>query len=163
MANNVTFEANEQNVLAVIQLVKQLERVSNKSSVEIVKKYTEGKCSTLAGLINHFVPESQIHLAATVENDGFTIKFYHYMIKLAGKTEKEDCYYDINGRIPAKDLPTYCSSLLKEPDKSKIYYNDVNNKIHFGNYDPVINKCVNVINSCPEIITEQAKRQQKSR
>lgn len=155
MNNNVTFEATEQNVLSIIQLLKQLERISNKSSDEIVKKYTQGKCSTLAGLINHFVPDSQICLSTTLENDGYTIKFYHYLIKLTGKTPEDDCYYDITGKITPQQLPEYCSNLLKEPDKSKIYYIDTHNKIRVGNYDPVINKCVNIINSCPEIITQQ--------
>ncbi len=154
---NVTFEANEQNVLAVIQLVKQLEAANNKTSVDTHKKYTQGKCSVLAGLINQFIPDSQIYLAATVADDGFSIKFYHYMIKLHGKDKSKDCYYDITGKITAKDLPTYCSNLLSEPDKSKIYYNDIKNKIHLGSLDPVINKCVAVINEYPQIITNQSQ------
>ena len=152
---SVSFEATEENILAVINVVKNLEKMTNKSSVEIVKKYTEGKCSSLAALINHLVPDCTVTIAATLEDDGYTIKFYHYMVKLDEKNNAKPCYYDINGKIPEKDITNYCCNLLKEPDKDKVYFTDVNHKISLNKYDPVITKCVEVLEHNPSIITSQ--------
>lgn len=160
---SVSFEATEENILAVINVVKNLEKMTNKSSVEIVKKYTEGKCSSLAALINHLVPDCTITLAATLEDDGYTIKFYHYMVKLDKKNNAKTCYYDINGRLPEKEVMKYCCNLLKEPNKDKVYLTDINHKIYLNKYDPVITKCVEVVEHTPSIITEQGKNKSKQR
>lgn len=159
-AERPTFEPTEQNVMSIIELVWAMEKTTNKSKEEVIKKYTQGWCNTLSGLIQYFIPESQVAFMVTFEPNGFEYRAYHFMIKLPkekdGKGTKEEHfdYFDINGKTTEDNIKPYCAELLNNVTPEEVF-------IGPGNYgiskrpptsDPVINKCIELITEYPNVI-----------
>lgn len=108
-----TNSPEEENILKIIEYVKQIERGKGLSEEKIEYKYTHGDCTCLAFLIKTILPNVKVKWVGSCIEDG------HCCIAIKGDPETdprledyidEDLYYfDINGKKYYEEMKKYLS------------------------------------------------------
>ena len=154
--SRITFDATEKNVMSIINLVWEMEKTANSSQQQVIKKYTQGMCNDLTSLINYFIPESQVGLIVTFEDNGVEYRAYHFMIKLpiSDQEPTKYNYYDINGKWSEDQIKPYCAKILNNVTPDDVFVCGANFALSKRprTNDMVINRCVELIERHPNIV-----------
>lgn len=114
-------EPTEENILAIINYVRALERENGLSDEEISYKYTHGDCTCLTTLINYFLPKVKVYLfEKEMESSHYCVGIRGDIVKdsklaisyeMEGRRER-GCkyYYDINGRKYFEEMCSFIES-----------------------------------------------------
>lgn len=120
----------EENILAIIEFVKQVEREHGLSDEEIEYKYTRGNCKNLAQLA---ILDTLVRLfgkirgASVVKIDEYNISFPHYYLKVETK-KGNACFYDILGKKSNQEMINFMKSDYWKKYNLKVAKNLVANK-----------------------------------
>jgi len=142
----LTTSTMEEKILAIIEFVKQVEREHGLSEDEIIYKYTCGACFELSyyivkGMLKYLYNCSFEKLNACYMVGDRKYIDHHVYLKMKGKTESEDLYFDIFGKKTKQEVDGFMTSdFWKELQNSRDWA-DVKHNKEFWKGDYVLEAC----------------------
>ncbi len=150
------FEATEQNIMSIIDMLIYYEQATNKTPNQVIKKYTEISCGDLAALIKTLVPDAEIVLGLAYKLEEIDNLAYHFMVEIKDpKNPKSKLYYDINGRHEREGLEEYVASILNKNSQDIGFISKGQNpRVIEKDNTPAI-ECLKGITTWPHVISNE--------
>lgn len=151
---SITDEANSDNIISIINLIKDIEKFWRNSDAygeklsenthTIEGQYLFGDCFYLASLIKYiYKNEESIGIVKFIQPQN-EITYRHFMIELKDKNllNGNAQYFDINGTCKENDIQTY---LNKTYNTSTLYDKEILNLSYGMDFNTTTAACINFI------------------
>ena len=109
-------EATKENILAIIEYVKSVERNNGLTDEQIIHKYTQSDCRCLASLITYILPDTELIMFLADSPSAY--EFFHYYAAINKNKSKNTNfenleYFDINGKKDFKKAEKFVTDQIK--------------------------------------------------